>query len=655
MRLVIAEKPKAGRAIAAAVVGGARTQDGFIVGTDVTVTWCAGHLLEQAQPDYYDPRLGKWSLDALPIAIAEDRWTLLPRKDRRDQLAVIERLLRTASEVVHAGDKGREGQLLVDEVLEYFGWRGRTLRIDTSNLTPEALRRAWHSLRDNAALRPIYNAALCRQRADWLVGMNLSRGATLKIGVTTSIGRVQTPTLGLVVRRDREIEGHSSHAFYTVVADVATAKTAGTFVHDDEAKRIFDKTEAEAIASALSDSTVNVTLTESVKTENPPLPFILASFQKEAEKRYGWRVKQSLEILQSVYEGQYVTYPRTECPYLPEDQAQEALTIAKRTIDAMGRDGTAFATALSAMTPSKAIYNDAKIAALGDRGEHHGIIPTTKPMPIDAPHSVSAAAWTKMRQAWQIVAERFLLGLLPAAVYDVREASFAFQERIFRCKGERLRPGTTWRQFVPRNVTDMTFNAPPGDVLARAGKVSVKQGKTAPPKPYTESSLVDDMGAAAKFVSEPRLKAILKERAGIGTAATQADIIETLKARGFVAAEGKGKTARIKSTPFGRYVIDQMPPVLSDVGVTAAWELALDEIADGKGDPGEFMQRIGRYVAKQTEAVKSATFPTPPKPSAEPAPRKAGKAGSAVKRNCDSRHASKKAPRFTGNRGAANR
>lgn len=620
MRLFIAEKPSLARAIAGGLGKITGKSDHHIeVGHDY-ITWCYGHILELASPEAYDAGLARWSLEALPITVPADGWKLVVKPDAKSQFNAIGKLLRMADEVVNAGDPDREGQMLVDEVLEAHRWSGKTSRILVANTTPEGVRAALKKIQPNANFRPLYEAAMCRSRADWLVGMNLTRAATKRIGPVTSIGRVQTPTLALVVQRDRAIEGHTSTSYYPLHAHIQTTQGAFVAVHDPKENRITDPKEAKAIAAALTGSRVPLTMVNKQERMHAPLPFVLSSFQAAAEEAYGWGAKESLEVLQSLYEKQLVTYPRTDCAYLPSELAGTARRMAEAIV-ATGLLPPVAEALLPHMAPKPSIYDDSKVE------EHHGVIPTLR-MPGE---DLSP----KLRDGWRLVARRFLQTLLPHLIKDVSEVFFTHEERKFTSRGETpLNHAESWMALEPpkekrEDVPPLSLRGPVtvGDVR----EVEIKQGKTTPPKRYTEASLIADMKSVAKFVDDPKLKAILKETSGIGTAATHAAIIETLKARQYITLVGKGKTKQIVSTPFGRYLIDNLPKALRDAGITAAWEDMLDQIAKGGADPGTFMARIEAYVAKYVQHMKTvelAPLPEeaqPQRSSAKPAGRAGGK------------------------------
>jgi DNA topoisomerase-3 len=605
MRLFIAEKPSLARAIA----GGLGTitdksETHIEVGSDI-VTWCFGHILEQAPPHAYDPSLKNWAMDPLPIRIPLDGWKLNVVDKAKRQYEAIGKLLRMADTVVNAGDPDREGQMLVDEVLEAHGWTGTTERLLVANATPSGVREAMKKLRPNADFRPLYEAAMCRARADWLVGMNFSRVVTLNIkhaqpgqlGPLVSIGRVQTPTLSLVVQRDRSIENHTAKHYYPLHAHVQTTQGGFVAVHDPKENRITDPKIAKQIAATLRGKSVAITMQNRQEKSNAPLPFILSTFSAACEDAFGWSAKESLEVLQSLYEKQLVTYPRTDCPYLPSDHAPQARRIAE-AIAKTGLLPSRVDELLPLMSPKPEIYNDAKVE------EHHGVIPTSRMPDESLP--------PKLRDAWRLVARRFLQTLLPALIKDVTEASFVHEERKFTSRGEtELNTSASWKVFEPpkekrEDVPPLRLNGvvSQGDVR----DVEIKKGTTSPPKRYTEATLIADMKTVGKYVEDERLKAILKETSGIGTAATHAAIIETLKSRGYIKLEGSGKAKNIISTGFGRYLIDNLPKALHDPGITAAWEDMLNRIAKREADPGAFMTKIDAFVAKYVEHMKQAVL-----------------------------------------------
>lgn len=587
MRLFIAEKPSLAKAIAANLGSSASSGDGCIkLANGDVVTWCFGHMLENAAPDEYDKKWEKWDTKTLPILV--ENWILKPKKTVTKQLKIIKELLRLADVVINAGDPDREGQLLVDEVLDYYEWRGKTLRLLLNATDSASVKSALSSMRDNKEFKNLSSAALCRSRADWLVGMNLSRAATKIYGrdQVISIGRVQTPTLALVVRRDREIENFKPQTFYNLAANVTTAVGPAKLVHEPKENRILDPKTAQALAQEMQGKDFPLTVTQKKARNTAPMPYMLATFQKDAEDLLGLGAKQALEVLQELYEAQATSYPRTDHERLPPEQSASATKIAATVISfGFAKEAEKLQ---SLMQPSKRIYS------LPKEAEHHGIIPTGK--------EPTKALSAPQKRAYELICRRFVATLLPDYEFEETVVTLTHKDRVFSQTGEiPLNMDKSWRVLEPKkNLRTLTLTGKPANGVVQ--DVEINQGKTTPPKRYTEATLIADMRSVAKFVTDPKLKSRLKETSGIGTAATQASVIETLKLRKFIQAEKKGSKSLI-STEFGRLVIDKSPKPLSDPGVTAAWEDALSLVADGKYSASDFMQRAEIFVKNQLDRI----------------------------------------------------
>jgi DNA topoisomerase-3 len=596
MRVVIAEKPSLGRAIADALPGrftplqsGKNTY--ALKGEGVVVTWAYGHILEMAPPETYDPRYKRWRIEDLPIVPQN---FVLQEKEPA-QIKAIASLLRQAKEVVNAGDPDREGQLLIDEILEYLRWRGPTWRLLPHATDPESIRKAWAKLRPNDEFRPLYHAALCRQRADWLVGMNASRAATLLLTAQNQLvplGRVMTPTLALVVRRDLEIEGFASRSFWKIKLEVKTQDGTLVTLWHDPAEHIFDRAQAQSIARACADRDVVLRVASEKKRERAPLPWHLGDYQRHMQKVAGLTLQQSLQVLQSLYEKQLVSYPRTDCRYLPEEQKADAIPVLRKVATAaLGEDTSAIVLRDGMLAPKDYIYDNSKVA------EHHGLVPTGK-LPAQGASDIE-------RTAWAAVVQHFARTLLPHHEYIETEMSTEAGGVVFAAKGKQsLNWDRSWRLFDEQE--NSALPAVPDGTPAKVLSATVEEGKTTPPQRYTEATLAADMEAIAKYVTDERIKAKLKETAGIGTAATRSAIIEKLKEKGMVQAIKKGKTSHLVSTPFGREVVSAVPKVLSDPGLTAAWEEALDQVARSQYDAQEFLRRAEHMVCRLIEQMKSA-------------------------------------------------
>ena len=608
MILYLAEKPSLGKAIAAQLSGPRKaTRTHIECGGSVTVTWAFGHLYEQAEPDAYlpdsVPKNGKgkkrWRLEDLPIIPQE--WQKVPKSEAREQLAAIRKLLKDAAEVVNAGDPDREGQLLVDEILEAMHWRGPTKRIWLAALDPSSVQKALADLKDNATYRPLRDAAEARARADWLVGMNLTRGYTLKSngqGVV-SVGRVQTPTLALVVRRDAEIDGFTPVAFYVpqvtfrhVNGDYKAAwKAPADAPGLDTEGRLINLPAAQALIAAADHQagTIKTFDTEDA-SESPPLPFTLSRLQATASAKHGLSAQDTLNAAQSLYEThKLATYPRTDCAYLPESQMSDArLVLAAVARVNPSLDGLAKGADLSLKS---AAWNDAKIAA------HHGIIPTSHDQV-----SVDALSETE-RQVYDLIVRAHVCQFYPPHRYTKTVTVTECGGHEWEARG-RTQLAAGWRAVLAGSEKpDADVQALPlmkvGDAVDWLdGRVDHRQTKA--PARFTDGTLIAAMSSVHKLVQDPKIRARLKETSGLGTEATRANILEVLIKRGFIERKGKA----VLSTEAGRILIAALPPALTDPGVTGLWEDFLSEIAAGTRTLAEFETQQRAFVAKRVQAAK---------------------------------------------------
>jgi DNA topoisomerase III len=577
------------------------------------VTYAFGHLLEPAEPQSYDPRMKDWRLDLLPLEIAQFRY--LPKPSARGQLAEIKKVVRTASKVVIATDPDREGEMIGREILDYCGFRGQVERLWLSALDDLSIQKALNKIRPGSETLSLAEAAKARSQADWLVGINLTRGTTKKWYPPNqkgfySIGRVQTPTLAMVVRRDREIEKFVARDYFEVEASVRTESKATVALRHapTDEKRIFDRNQADEIAALAHGFEGPLTVEQKDKRQVPPQLFSLSLLQKKCSTMYGWSADRALSVAQSLYERhKATTYPRTDCSFLPEEQISQIGTIVgglRRTIfkDVTFPDG---------WQPEirKSVFNSAKVTA------HHAIIPTTTEVNLSSMNGDE-------RKAYALICAHYLAMLFPDYEYKHTKVSLDVRGYEFCASGATpLKPG--WKVVFNQEQTEQTEdraqlehvlpnirNGECGTVEA----VEVIGCKTKPPARYTEGTLVEDMKSVSKFVSDPRLKAILKETSGIGTEATRANIIKTLRDRAFL--EARGKT--IISTSSGRALIrtlEENLPELIDPGQTALWEQKLEAIG-GEMTAASFMDGIRMQVRAYIEVVKGANgikvAPSPP-------------------------------------------
>ncbi|MDD2878569.1 MAG: DNA topoisomerase [Acidiphilium sp.] len=597
-RLFIAEKAAVGRAIAACL--GVTSQGiGFVECGRDTVTWARGHLLELAAPEEYDAKFKRWSVQDLPIN--PPVWKIRPTPGPgADQLRCVAKLLRSGpSEVVNVGDPDREGQRIVDAILEHVGWSGKTSRMHVQAVEPEVIRRSLRNIVDNAKHVRSGIAALCRAKADWLVGMNMSRAVTKQLsgGETVSIGRVQTPTLAMIVNRDLEVEGHVKRFYWVIEADVAgDAKVPGagvptkfTLAHPGrDAPRIETEREARDIAAKATAARGPIEVTRTKRAEALPALFTLGSLQRQMNKSHKWSLKRTMDTAEELYLKGITTYARTECPFLPSEHRG----YVDQTIGAVSRLPELAALAGSVRTGPvvrDSIYDDTKVE------EHHAIVPTRK-----AAAGVSLSADEAVLYA--VVARRYLAALCPDREFVTTSAVLLANGFRFEGRWQTTTAAGWHRVEPPAKAETEAPRISDGQLCTVVAATPVKRA-VEPPKPYTEGTLQKDMDGAAKFIVDDVLRKAMRdgESRGLGTSATQHAIVETLKARGFVVlADGC-----LRSTPFGRSVIMAVPPSLYDIGLTARWEQALDKVAKGGMTDKEFMDRTSRMIDRFLADVRS--------------------------------------------------
>ncbi|WP_320819651.1 DNA topoisomerase III [Thalassolituus sp.] len=604
MRLIIAEKPSLGRAIAAVLPQPHSKGEGFVrAANGDVVSWCIGHLLEQAQPEAYNPIYKQWRLDHLPIV--PDEWQLEAKAQTRKQLSVLRKLVKEADSIVHAGDPDREGQLLVDEVIAFLKVpatkRSSMQRLLVSDLNPQAVIRALQQLRPNKDFIPLSVSALARSRADWLYGINLTRAYTLKgqqggLKAVLSVGRVQTPILGLIVRRDNEIADFISKPFYEVFAALhLNAEQPLSFyakwqpsescqAHQDDEGRVLNPKLAHNVAQRIRQQAASVTSVErKLKKQAAPLPYNLSSLQIDAAKAFGLSAQQVLDTCQSLYEKhQLITYPRSDCRYLPTEHYARRSAVLSAIANSAHELVSGVAQA-DTQYRSKA-WDDKKVEA------HHAIIPTEKSLDIQRLSKYE-------QKVYQLIARQYVMQFYPAFEYadmrielDIAGGVFVATER------ETIKLG--WKQLLPaRKHSDQNADQDPsrpslpklekGQVLW-SGEPDVQEKNTQPPAYFTDATLLAAMTGIARFVKDSELKKILKETDGLGTEATRAGIIELLFKRRFLQREGKS----IRATDLGKALVAALPEACTLPDMTAQWEKQLNDITQKLLNYDQFMQPL---------------------------------------------------------------
>lgn len=624
MRLFLCEKPSQAKDIAK-VLGANRRGDGCWLGPGVTVTWCIGHLLETAPPDAYDARFKRWVLGDLPII--PERWKMQVKPKTASQFKAVKRLLGEASELVIATDADREGEMIARELVEHCRYRGPIQRLWLSALDDASIRKALATLKPGAETFSLYHSALGRSRADWLIGMNMSRLFTL-LGRQSGyqgvlpVGRVQTPTLRLVVDRDRSIADFVPVPYWSIEVALRadgmpfTAQWRAAEDRCDDQGRCLDPEHARQAATAIESGEQAQVL--KVRTERmreaPPLLFDLGTLQEVCSKKLGLGAQETLDIAQALYEThKLITYPRSDCGYLPLSQHGEAPAI----IAALGRSDPSLSELLTHVQPQRRsrAWNDAKVSA------HHGIIPTAAV--TDLSRLVG-----KQRAVYTLIRARYLAQFLPNHEYDRTQADFDCAGQALRAVGKVIvEPG--WRRALPEALTPVKGREPvPAQALpvlsegqhCNVMSVNLKDLWTQPPKPFTEGDLIKAMKNVAKLVDDPRLKQKLKDTTGIGTEATRAGIIQGLLDRGYLTKQGKALSA----SPAAFSLIDAVPRAIADPGTTAIWEQALDMVQSGEMSLEEFVAKQSAWMRKQVERCRglSLTITGPASPAGNAAPWK---------------------------------
>ncbi|AIY66013.1 DNA topoisomerase III [Pseudoalteromonas piratica] len=594
MKLYIAEKPSLGRAIADALPKPHKKMDGhIIVGNGDVVSWCIGHLLELAEPDDYHERYKKWNLADLPIA--PDTWQLKAKAKTRKQLTLLKKLIKQASQLVHAGDPDREGQLLVDEVISEAKVSKTKLdsteRLLISDLNLNAVKKALNNLKSNRDFIPLSVSALARSRADWLIGMNLTRAYTIKgkqggYSGVLSVGRVQTPILGLVVRRDLEIENFVSRPFYEVMAENITEKgeqfqakwlpSEACVPYQDEDGRVLHKGLCENVISRITEQQGQVlSVEEKTKKQAPPLPYNLSALQIDAAKLFKMPAKKVLDICQSLYEKhKLITYPRSDNRYLPKEHFFEAPHVLSAIENNKGQTSELIANADTSIKHK--CWNDKKVEA------HHAIIPTSKKLK-------SASLGFEEEKIYGLICRQYLALFYPDYIYHDTSVLVEIAGGKFKATAKR-ESQLGFKVLMGKSELKDEVTLP---ALSKGQLFTCQQGRlvekqTEPPQHFNDASLLSAMTGIARYVDDAEIKKILRETDGLGTEATRAGIIELLFKRCFLQRQGK----HILATETGKALINVLPDKLTKPDMTALWESQLTQIAEKHGSYTSFMSPL---------------------------------------------------------------
>lgn len=571
MKLVIAEKPSVAMSLAA-VLGATERKDGYLEGSGYLVSWCVGHLLELAQPEAYKEQYTKWRYEDLPIL--PENWKYEVPKDKKTQLALLCRLMKDkrVDSVVCATDAGREGELIFRLVYEYTGCNKPMERLWISSMEDAAIREGFDHLRPGSDYDKLYDAAVCRAGADWLIGINATRLFSVLYGVTLNVGRVMSPTLALLIQRESDIESFISKPFY--VPEI----TCGGFTASGE--KMTERSEAEKIRMDCDHNSAFVRSVEKqVKTIQPPRLYDLTTLQRECNRIYGYTAQQTLDYVQSLYEKKLATYPRTDSQYLTKDMQATAASLILWL-----RDNMPFGKGCAGEPDIDRVTDDSKVT------DHHAIIPTVEIARTDLSELPSGE-----RDVLTLLAVRLLCATTQANRFEAVTAMLDCQGYTFTAKGKTILQ-SGWKEVerihrmsIRQSETEHRENEDAALPVLKEGQTfetvsaSLREGKTSPPKHYTEDTLLSAMETAgAEDMPEDA------ERKGLGTPATRAATLEKLVSAGFV----QRKKKQLIPTEKGRNLIAVLPDNIKSPILTAEWESMLKQVEHGELSATSFMDQI---------------------------------------------------------------
>ncbi|ECR1973766.1 DNA topoisomerase III, partial [Campylobacter jejuni] len=611
MRLFIAEKPELGKAIAEGLDGNYKSGEGYIQKGDNIVTWAFGHILELAKPEEYDEKYKLWKLEDLPLPIKEFKY--LPKKESKKQLKIICDLIHSdkITSIVNCGDADDEGQILVDEIIQYSKTSKPVFRVLINDLTPKAVKEEIAKIKPNADFKGMSERGFARSQADWIVGINLTRAYTImarKNGYdgVLSVGRVQTPILSLIVNRDKEFENFKSIDYYSLLGDFnINNNTIKARLKTED--KILDENLAKEIKESCENQNAKINLKIENKKEYPPLPYNLLVLQAECAKLFGFSPDKTLEITQNLREKhKAITYNRSDCQYLPEtmfEQAPNILNIIKENLNS--NDEIQALIASSDLTIKSKAFNDANISA------HYGIIPTQ--------NKISSQLTQDELVVYNLIAKRFIIQFFHPREYQTTTINLEVNQRIFTAtQNKTTKSGfrSLWQNIDSEeeqennenDINDLSI-LKNGDI-AKCSLIQIEKKQTKPRPYYTMTTLLKDLNSVAKYVSDERIKKLLIEKdkdkkgesGGIGTPATRSNHIKTLIEREYIEVS-KDKKQIIKSTKKGRDLIKLSPKSLITPDMTALWfeQQKMIEISELRRE--QFLEEITKEVISEIQRI----------------------------------------------------
>ena len=596
--LVLTEKPSVAKDIAR-VLGCKRSGNGCIVGEKYIVTWALGHLVTLADPETYDDKYKNWRMEDLPMLPGRMKLVVIGQTSK--QFKAVSSLLSSAevSDIVIATDAGREGELVARWIIQKANCRKPMRRLWISSQTDKAIKEGFASLKPSSQYDNLYRSAQCRAEADWLVGLNVTRALTCKHNAQLSAGRVQTPTLAMIVRREEDILRFRPKDYFTVKADFG--EYTALYKDGKGQARFADAAAAKEVADSVRGKRGVLSEVKKVyRFKAPPAAYDLTELQRDANKKYGYSAKQTLSLMQSLYEThKLLTYPRTDSRYITKDVAA-TLPERLRAIAIGPYKDAASAVLHSKPLQTKYIVNDAKVT------DHHAIIPTEQYVDLNK-------LSREERHIYDLVVRRFIAVLSAPFEYDEVQVKITVGRYNFYTKGQSIK-SAGWKALYDSSLADDDDDAEPDlaaqrlPALSQGAAAAVKEvrvcaGKTSPPARYTEATLLTAMENPASQVEDGRLRDALKTAGGLGTPATRADIIEKLFNSFYIERRGR----EIFPTSKGRQLIGIVPPDLKSAELTAKWEQQLSLIAEGKANDRKFIEEMRGYASSLVQAVKSST------------------------------------------------
>lgn len=596
--LVLTEKPSVAKDIAR-VLGCKRSGNGCIVGDKYIVTWALGHLVTLADPEAYDDKYKSWRMEDLPMLPGRMKLVVIGQTSK--QFKAVSSLLSSAevSDIVIATDAGREGELVARWIIQKANCRKPMRRLWISSQTDKAIKEGFASLKPSSQYDNLYRSAQCRAEADWLVGLNVTRALTCKHNAQLSAGRVQTPTLAMIVRREEDILRFRPKDYFTVKADFG--EYTALYKDGKGQARFADAAAAKEVADSVRGKRGVLSEVKKVyRFKAPPAAYDLTELQRDANKKYGYSAKQTLSLMQSLYEThKLLTYPRTDSRYITKDVAA-TLPERLRAIAIGPYKDSANAVLRSKPIQTKYIVNDAKVT------DHHAIIPTEQYVDLNK-------LSREERHIYDLVVRRFIAVLSAPFEYDEVQVKITVGRYNFYTKGQSVK-SAGWKALYDSSLADDDDDSEPDltaqrlPALSQGAAAVVKEvrvcaGKTSPPARYTEATLLTAMENPASQVEDGRLRDALKTAGGLGTPATRADIIEKLFNSFYIERRGR----EIFPTSKGRQLIGIVPPDLKSAELTAKWEQQLSLIAEGKANDRKFIEEMRGYASSLVQAVKSST------------------------------------------------